>query len=433
MSTQIRSPRQLPNPLPFFFPHVIPLLSIAFHYSSSEWHALIPVVFVWVVVPVFDFIIPKHLLRRRHAPLTLNEKRHLDSHLSFRLTVWLWPLTQFSVFMWAAHRVSTASISPFRLLALLCSLTLSAAEGVNCAHELIHRNSRLERFLGDALLSSVCYGHFGIEHTRGHHFRVATPDDPATLSYGQSFYTFFPRAVVGGFRSAWSLEAQRLSKRGLPIISIHNRIVINVIIQATIPVVLWFVFGLPAVALFLFQSITTIVLLEQVNAIEHYGLSRARRADGSYEPVGPRHSWDAPHSISNYLLFKLQLHADHHLRMCSIFYLHLIKRLDRPQCKFKAKLTFSGSDCLCVYMALSFLFFACLDVSRRYQSLQLTEGSPQLPAGYLSLAPILFVPPLWRAVMHPVLERYQKEWEIEDANAKISQEVVGISSSASMF
>lgn len=59
-------------------------------------------------------------------------------------------------------------------------------------------------------------------------------------------------------------------------------------------------------------------------------------------------------------------------------------------------------------------FHVFADASHRYQALDLTEGSPQLPAGYLSLAPLLLIPPAWRAVMDPVLNTYKKKWREED-------------------
>ena len=65
-------------------------------------------------------------------------------------------------------------------------------------------------------------------------------------------------------------------------------------------------YGFAGLACFLCQAAVAICLLEEINAIEHYGLERQKGPDGTYERVGPQHSWDAPHSILNYLLFKLQ-------------------------------------------------------------------------------------------------------------------------------
>ena len=77
---------------------------------------------------------------------------------------------------------------------------------INTAHELGHKRASLERWLSRVALAQSGYGHFFIEHNRGHHVRVATPEDPASARLGESFYAFWPRTVLGSLRSAWELE-----------------------------------------------------------------------------------------------------------------------------------------------------------------------------------------------------------------------------------
>jgi alkane 1-monooxygenase len=62
------------------------------------------------------------------------------------------------------------------------SLSLHAAIGVSIdtAHELGHKTDRFERWLARITLAPVAYGHFFVEHNRGHYVRVATPSDPAS-------------------------------------------------------------------------------------------------------------------------------------------------------------------------------------------------------------------------------------------------------------
>lgn len=303
-----------PHPMPFFLPYTVPVMIVVTHYSSNPWHSLFPMIFVWVIIPLLDKLVPVHQ-NKADGPLTASQRRELNSQLFFRIAVLLWAPTQFMMLLWALMRVSSCpDMDVVRLISLVSSLGLIAAEGIICAHELLHRRSSIERFIGDLLLAAVWYGHFAVEHARGHHFRVATPDDPATLRYGESFYHFFPRTLVGSLRSAWRLEASRMRAAGRHVFSPHNKIVRAGVLQLVLPSTLAYVLGSRAVMFFVAQAFLAILLLEQVNAIEHYGLLRRQRADGSYEPVSPRHSWDAPHSISSYLLFKLQLHADHHLR-----------------------------------------------------------------------------------------------------------------------
>ncbi|MDZ7652279.1 MAG: fatty acid desaturase [Burkholderiaceae bacterium] len=92
--------------------------------------------------------------------------------------------------------------------------TVTGGIGITVAHELGHRASRLDRVLARMLLVSVGYGHFHVEHNRGHHVRVATPDDPASAPRGMHVYRFILRSVTGGFLHAWRLEAMRLGARG---------------------------------------------------------------------------------------------------------------------------------------------------------------------------------------------------------------------------
>ncbi|WP_458295165.1 fatty acid desaturase [Nocardioides terrisoli] len=61
--------------------------------------------------------------------------------------------------------------------------------------------------------SQSFYGHFYIEHNRGHHVRVATPEDPASSRYGENFYQFWPRTVGGSLKSAWNIEKKRYARK----------------------------------------------------------------------------------------------------------------------------------------------------------------------------------------------------------------------------
>lgn len=317
--------------LPFFLPYSVPFLAVLTFYSPNQWHSLIPSLFVWVLIPTLDNVCLLFKSSRNSKMIFTKEHRQrLEARLSFRMAIYLWVPTQISFLLWSISQMteskSLESDSYFiKNLCLLFSVILCGAEGINCSHELFHRPSYFERLMGNILLSFVCYGHFSVEHTRGHHLRVATPQDPATFRVDQSFYSFLPQTIIGGYKSALSLEINRLKKYfpksssiGL-IMTLKNQVFRSFVIQSLISALILLFFGKFGLCLFLLQSISAVILLEQVNAIEHYGLLRKRRLDGTYEPVGPRHSWDAPLTMSNYIMFKLQLHADHHLRKLSIF------------------------------------------------------------------------------------------------------------------
>ena len=74
----------------------------------------------------------------------------------------------------------------------------------------------------------------------------------------------------------------------------------------------WF-FGVAGCLMLLGYAACSILLLEGVNYIEHYGLVRAKLPNGRYAPVGPQHSWDADWRLTNAVMYKLQRHAHHHM------------------------------------------------------------------------------------------------------------------------
>lgn len=230
--------------------------------------------------------------------------------------------------------------------------TVTGSLGITIAHELGHRSSRLDRFIAKALLVTVCYGHFFVEHVRGHHVRVATPEDPATAPRGMSVYRFIVRSVIGSYLHAWKLEVMRLERKGRRAWP-ENWVLVGTLLSLALAVAAGWAAGVHGVALFVLQAAWAFVLLEIVNYIEHYGLQR-RRIDGKYEPVREEHSWNADFTVSNWILFNLQLHSDHHAHM------------ERP-----------------------------------YEALRTVPGAPQMPAGYPAMVLLALVPPLWFATMDP--------------------------------
>ncbi|PZS12662.1 MAG: alkane 1-monooxygenase [Pseudonocardiales bacterium] len=242
------------------------------------------------------------------------------------------------------------------------AVTLGAMNGVaiNTAHELGHKKEHLERWFARVALAPTGYGHFFIEHNRGHHVRVATPDDPASSRLGETFWRFLPRTVTGSVRNSWRLERTRLRRMGRQPFSPHN----DVLNAWAMTIVLWAalltLFGVGIVPYLLIQAIFGFALLEAVNYVEHYGLMRQQLPNGRWERVNPRHSWNNNNLTTNLFLYHLQRHSDHHA-----------------------------------------------NPTRRYQALRHFEESPQLPSGYATMILIAYLPPLWRRVMdHRVLAHY---------------------------
>ncbi len=245
-------------------------------------------------------------------------------------------------------------------LGLMVTVGMVGGIAINAAHELGHRRTRLERRLSKLALAQTGYGHFFVEHNRGHHTRVATPEDAASALYGESLYRFIPRSAVGGLRSAWRIESKRLAHIGRRRLSLSNDILSAWLLTIVVFAVLVAWFGTGVLPWLVGQAIVGFCLLETVNYLEHYGLRRQKLPDGRYERVNPTHSWNSNTIVMNIFLFHLQRHSDHHAN---------------PQ--------------------------------RRYQSLRDAGEAPQLPAGYGTMMVLAMIPPLWRRVMdHRVIEHY---------------------------
>ena len=229
--------------------------------------------------------------------------------------------------------------------------------GINTAHELGHKRESAERWLSKIALAQSFYGHFYIEHNRGHHVRVATPEDPASSRVGENFYQFWPRTVIGSLRSAWRLEKRRYARRGQHPFRIGNDVLNAWLMSAVLwgAMIAWL--GPGIAPYLLLQAVVGFSLLEVVNYMEHYGMRRRRVGVGArerYERVDPTHSWNSNNIATNVLLYHLQRHSDHHA-----------------------------------------------NPTRRYQTLRDFEESPVLPTGYAGMILLAIVPALWRRVMDP--------------------------------
>jgi alkane 1-monooxygenase len=187
---------------------------------------------------------------------------------------------------------------------------VTGAQGITCAHELGHSRSRVDRALGWALMVSVGYAHFMVEHFRGHHPRAATWDDPASARRGESLWRFLPRTLVGSWRSAWALEARQLAQ--LRRSWARSALLWASVAQGALVAALALLVGWGAVVFWVVQAVYAVFLLETINYVEHYGLRRAT-VGGRPEPFGVQHAWNADHWLTNGVLINLQRHSDHHM------------------------------------------------------------------------------------------------------------------------
>ncbi len=200
--------------------------------------------------------------------------------------------------------------------------------GINVAHELVHRNTRFSVWTGRWLLSFALDTGFALEHVYGHHLHVGTPADPATAPRGMGFWRFFFRMLYQGNRNAWRIAKRFLEKRGQPVWSLHNRFISGQLMSLTWLVLFFVAGGVRGVVLYLLLALWGKGYLEMTNYIEHYGLVRVEGGR-----VEARHSWNSSRRITNWLLFNLPRHSDHHVRP-NRNYWELEARKDAPQLPF---------------------------------------------------------------------------------------------------
>ncbi|OXR45508.1 alkane 1-monooxygenase [Nocardia cerradoensis] len=278
-------------------------------------------------------------------------------------------------FLWADTALSFVD-----KLGLTVTLGVVSGIGINAAHELGHRSEHLERWLSKIALAQSAYGHFFVEHNRGHHARVATPEDPASARFGESLWVFLPRSMFGGLRSAFRLERDRLARRGKRWFSYENHLLQAWSMSVVLFGAMILYFGPRVIPWLALQALIGALLLETVNYVEHYGLLRARRADGTFGRCSPRDSWNSDSLVTNIFLFHLQRHSDHHA-----------------------------------------------NPGRRYQTLRSVDHAPQLPMGYAGMVLLAAVPPLWRAVIDPrVLAHYGGDRSLVNVKPPRKRPVEGV-------
>ena len=278
----------------------------------------------------------------------------LEQDRYYRWCTYAYIPIQYASLVFACWWWADGDLSVIESVGLAATVGCVSGVAINTAHELGHKRASLEKWLSKVALAQTGYGHFFIEHNRGHHVRVATPEDPASSRLGESFWAFLPRTVVGSLKSSWELEAVRLHRAGHSLWSFRNDILGAWAMTVVLFAGLTAIFGWVVLPYLLIQAVFGFSLLEVVNYLEHYGLLRQRREDGRYERTRPDHSWNSNNVSSNVLLYHLQRHSDHHA-----------------------------------------------NPTRRYQALRHHDEAPELPSGYATMIVLAVVPPVWRRVMDP--------------------------------
>ena len=312
----------------------------------------------YVVVPILDLIVGEN----SYNP-TEDEEKRLTKNIGFRIVSLLYTPFYIATIIYASYTVQQhPELSTLDLVGLVLSIGVSGGFGIGCVHELIHRPHIEELSMGILATVFANYSHFWIEHLWGHHKRVATDEDPASSNLGDNIYTWMPRCILKSFTDALDLERRYRAKHNKSIL--QDRILLGYIASAVIAYAIYAYFGTTALYVYLGQGFVTALHIENANYIEHYGLRRRvveGQTDSNGEPIYERpgwfHAWDTGERMSNWILFNIQRHPDHHT-----------------------------------------------NAGRPYQILRTLPQSPTLPTGYAGMFVLSWIPPLFFAVMDPLVE-----------------------------
>ncbi len=338
---------------------LIPFIGLWAHHVSGMQIALaLPLLISYGLIPLLDALIGED---RNNPPEAVVPQLEADRY--YRWLTWATVPLHFVALIGCAWWVGTQDLSWWAVLLLAYIAGTAAGLGLNTAHELGHKQHQLEQWLARLVLAVPAYGHFTVEHGRGHHRWVATPEDHASSRMGESIYRFALRELPGGMRRAWQLESERLRALGRSPWSRHNTLLQSYAVTLLLQGGLVVAFGWVMLPFLAVHNLVAWWQLTSANYVEHYGLlrrpsrGRAQHAGGTgYEAPQPHHSWNTNHLVSNLATFHLQRHSDHHAH---------------PQ--------------------------------RRYQALRHFEQLPQLPSGYFGMFLVAYVPRWWFALMDPRL------------------------------
>ncbi len=327
---------------------LFPMLGIFLYFAyDSQWMLAIPLAFTYLVIPFLDYALGSD---QNNPPEELVPQLEEDRY--YRLLTYFTVPMHFIVLIAIAWFVGTQELTAWSVIILAITAGSYSGLGINTAHEMGHKKPAFERMLAKIVLAVPAYGHFCIEHNRGHHRDVATPEDPASSRMGESIYKFILREIPGAFKRGWAVEEERLARLGKSPWSLENDVLQSYLISAVLQGSLLLAFGWIMLPFLAIHNVWAWYQLTSANYIEHYGLLREKEANGRYERCQPHHSWNANYIFSNILLFHLERHSDHHA-----------------------------------------------NPTRRYQSLRNFDDIPELPNGYYGMYMLAYVPWLWYKVM----------------------------------
>lgn len=323
--------------------------TVVIAFNAHGFWTFFPLVFAFGIIPIAEFALGTDSYNLSDTEKELAAKNPLYDTIIYGTVVFhLGAMFYYLKMMSHADDLAMIDIIGRTIsIGLMCGVY-----GINVAHELGHRTNKLDQWISRILLTTSLYLHFYIEHNRGHHRNVGTPEDAATARKGESVYAFWRRTIPGSWINAWRIVEKERQRKKLKVYTLTNEMLAYQIIQVSLVVLVFLIFGWKAGIGFIASALLGMILLETVNYIEHYGLTRKKLNEFRYEDVTPIHSWNSDYILGRLVLFELTRHSDHHTTP-----------------------------------------------SKEYQLLDSPEGASALPAGYPAMMLLCLWPTVWFKVM----------------------------------
>ena len=226
---------------PFKYMLVLVLFVMSYvAFNNHGWFTFLPVIASFLLIPLLEL-----LFKPDASNLSSTEEEMIRDDAIYDALLYVMVPAQVVFLFMFLQSMTEPNLSTVDIIGRISSMgMLCGVIGINVAHELGHRSKRYEQFLAKILLLSSLYMHFFIEHNRGHHKKVSTPEDPASSRKGENIYSFWIRSIRDSYLSAWKLEFERLKLKGNYKFTLYNEMINFQFIQLAMIVSIGFFYGI---------------------------------------------------------------------------------------------------------------------------------------------------------------------------------------------
>ncbi len=321
-------------------------------FNKGGWTTYFTIILAFGLIPLLEL-----LIKPSSQNLSKEQASSIAKNPLYDVLIYLVPFIVYGTLGYFLFSMKSSDHLWYERLGMILGMGIvMGAMGINVAHELGHRRSKGAQFLAKALLTASQYTQFFIDHNKGHHRNVGTPEDSATARYGESLYHYWFRVIRTSYLSAWEIANMEVKRKRKSVYSLSNEMLQMQLGQLVLLIAVLAVFGWEATLYYVIAAVVSIILLETVEYVEHYGLSRKKVTEHRYENVTPIHSWNSNHMLGRLFLFELSRHSDHHY-----------------------------------------------DPQKKYPVLNHWDESPQLPTGYPGCMLMATIPALWFKKVNPLV------------------------------